>query len=344
MTHRQVKRGGNLKCAWFLCAIPLLFIYGCTVGPDFVRPMAPSLDHYNHGQDPSETVAVKGQSQRFEQGVGPIANWWQLFNSKPLDAAVAEGFANNPSLEAAQASLRQSNDTLQAGYGIFYPQVSAGFSPERQLYSPARIGSSAPGGIFNLFTLSASVSYSLDLFGGEHRAIESFQSQVELQRSTVLGTYLALSGNIVNTAIAMAAYRDEIKYTEQLIALQKEQVLITEKQSHAGTVSFEQVLNLRSQLATLETTLPPLRQRLSQSEHLLATLAGHAPSEWMAPDVSISELSLPEKLPLSLPSELVLQRPDILVAEAQLHSASANIGVARAAQFPSFTLNESTFW
>jgi NodT family efflux transporter outer membrane factor (OMF) lipoprotein len=341
MTHRLLQRKSNGKSAWSLCVISLLLFSGCTVGPDFVHPKAPSVDHYNYGKDPAETVSIEGQPQRFEQGIGPVSNWWILFNSKQLDAAVAEGFANNPSLEAAQASLRQSNDTLLAGYGIFYPQIGAVFNPVRQLYSPAHIGSPVPGSIFNLATLSASVSYSLDVFGGEHRVVENLRSQVDLQRSTVLGTYLALSGNIVNTAIAMAAYRDEIKYTEQLIELQKEQVAITEKQAQAGTVSYGAVLSLRSQLAALEATLPPLLQRLSQSEHLLATLAGHAPSEWMPSEVSMSELSLPSKLPLSLPSELVRQRPDILVAEAQLHGASANIGVARAAQFPSFTLNGS---
>lgn len=324
-----------------LCAISLLVLSGCTVGPDFVRPTQPSVDHYNQGRDPAETVPVEGQSQHFEQGIGPVANWWNLFDSKQLDAIVAEGLANNPSLEAAQASLRQSNDNLQAGYGIFYPEIDAGLGASRQKYSPAKFGSPAPASIFNLVTLSASVSYPLDIFGGEHRAIENLQSQVDLQRSYVLGTYLALSGNIVNTAIATAAYREEIKYTEQLIALQKEQIAITGKQAQAGTVPYESVLSLRSQLASLESTLPPLRQRLSQSEHLLATLAGHSPSEWMPSQVSMAELSLPSKLPLSLPSELVRQRPDILAAEAQLHGASASIGVATAAQFPSFTLNGS---
>ena len=341
MSHRLIQRGGNYRSVWILCGISFLLLSGCTVGPDFVRPKAPSIDHYNHGQDPSETVPLDGQSQRFEPGIGPIANWWNLFNSNQLDAVVAEGLANNPSLEAAQASLRQSNDNLQAGYGIFYPQINAGFDATRQKYSPARIGSSAPGSIFNLVTLSASVSYSLDIFGGERRAIENLQSQVDLQRSMVLGAYLALTGNIVNTSIAMAAYREEITYTEQLIALQKEQIAIVEKQAQAGTVSYATVLSLRSQLASFEATLPPLRQRLSQSEHLLATLAGHAPSEWMPSHVSMDELSLPSKLPLSLPSELVRQRPDILAAEAQLHGASANIGVATAALFPSFTLNGS---
>ena len=324
---------------WAVCVTSLLFLSGCTVGPDFVRPMTPSLDHYNHGQDPSGTVLVGGQSQRFVQSVGPAANWWNLFNSKQLNDVVAEAFANNPGLEAAQASLRQSSDNLQAGYGIFYPQINAGFSPTRQRNSPANFGSSVPSSIFNLTTLSASVSYSLDIFGGEHRAIENLQSQVDLQHYMVMGAYLALSGNIVNTTIAIAAYRDEINYTEQLIALQKEQIAITEKQNQAGTISYEAVLGLRSQLDSLEASLPPLRQKMSQSEHLLATLAGHAPSEWTPPEVSISELSLPGKIPLSLPSGLVRQRPDILAAEAQLHGASANIGVATAAQFPSFTLN-----
>ena len=324
-----------------VCAIFLLALSGCTVGPDFVRPEAPPVEHYNHGQDPIETVAVEGQSQHFEQGVGPIANWWKLFDSRQLDAAVAEGFANNPSLAAAQASLRQSKDNLQAGYGIFYPEIDAGLGASRQKYSPARIGSAAPASIFSLVTLSASISYSLDIFGGERRAVESLQSQVDLQRSYVLGTYLALSGNIVNTAIAMAAYQEEIKYTEQLIVLQKEQIAITEKQAEAGVIPFMSVLSLRGQLALLDATLPPLKQKLSQSEHLLATLAGHTPSEWAPAQVAMDELSLPDKLPLSLPSELVRQRPDILAAEAQMHAASAGIGVATAAQFPSFTLNGS---
>lgn len=322
-----------------LCGISLLVLSGCTVGPDFVRPKAPAINHYNQGRDPVETVAVQGQSQRFEQGVGPVANWWNLFDSKKLDAVVAEGLANNQNLEAAQASLRQSNDNLQAGYGIFYPQINAGLGASRQKNSPASLGSPLPGSVFNLVTLSASISYPLDLFGGERRAIENLQSQVDLQRSYVLGTYLALSGNIVNTAIAMAAYQEEVKNTEELIALQKEQIAITEKQAEAGIVPFASVLSLRNELASLDATLPPLQQRLSQAEHLLATLAGHAPSEWAPAQVAMDELSLPDKLPLSLPSELVRQRPDILAAEAQMHAANAGIGVATAAQFPSFTLN-----
>jgi NodT family efflux transporter outer membrane factor (OMF) lipoprotein len=99
------------------------------------------------------------------------------------------------------------------------------------------------------------------------------------------------------------------------------------------------LLSLQSQLAALEATLPPLRQKLSQTEHLLATLAGRTPAEWAPPVVEWSDLALPGELPITLPSQFVRQRPDILAAEAQLHSASAEIGVATAALFPSFALN-----
>jgi NodT family efflux transporter outer membrane factor (OMF) lipoprotein len=341
MTNLPLLRMRNSVSVLIALGLSLFLFSGCTVGPDYIRPKAPSIDHYNSGYDSLETVLANGQSQRFEHGVGPIANWWNLFNSKQLDTTVTKGLANNPTLDAAKYSLRQSNHNLQAGYGIFYPQVSASFSPTRQLYSPAHIGSSAPGSIFNLTTLLASVSYALDIFGGERRITESLESQVDIQRSMLVGVYLALSGNLVNTTIAMAAYQEEIKHTEQIIKLLKEQIIIVEKQNRAGTVSYDAVLNLQNQLASLEANLPPLRQRLSQSEHLLATLCGYAPSEWEPLQFSIAELSLPKSLPLSLPSQLVRQRPDILAAEAGLHVANANIGVATAAQFPSFTLNGS---
>ncbi|HQT25013.1 MAG TPA: TolC family protein, partial [Burkholderiales bacterium] len=229
-----------------------LLLAGCTVGPDFVRPEAPAADHYNYGGDPSKAL-----SQHFEKGAAPVGNWWKMFRSEKLDEIVSQGVTRNLTLQAAQASLRESRDNLQAGYGIFYPEVSASLSPARQRFSPARFGSSASGTIFNLVTLSASVSYALDIFGGEHRAIENLQSQMEFQHDVVLGTYLSLTSNIVNAAIASAAYRDEIRVTEQLVSLQKDQIAISEQQVSAGITSYAAVLALQSQLAAYEATLPP---------------------------------------------------------------------------------------
>ena len=319
----------------------VLTLVGCAVGPDFVRPTPPTVDRYTRGAEPTATVSADGQTQQFIKGAEVVADWWRLFGSEKLDACVKGAVANNQSLQAAQASLRQSENTLRAGYGIFFPQMNAAFDASRQKSSPSNIGSSFPSTIFNLFTLSASVSYALDVFGGERRAVEGLHAQADVQQALVLGTYLTLTGNVVNTVIAQAGYREQIKTTEQIITLTKEQAQITETQARAGIVPYASVLSLRSQLAAVEATLPPLRQKLIQANHLLATLAGRTPAEWSAPEIHLADLTLPRNLPITLPSDLVHQRPDILAAEAQLHGASASVGVATAALFPSITLNGS---
>ena len=316
-----------------------LVLVGCTVGPDFVRPNPPQVKSYTHGTDPAATIPAEGQAQVFERGGSIAADWWRLFNSSKLDVMIKDAIASNPTLQAAQASLRQSQDNLRAGYGVFYPQFNAGFDATRQKFSPASFGGTSASSIFNLFTLQATVSYALDVFGGERRAVESLQAQVDFQRYEVKGTYLTLSGNIINAVIARAAYHEQIKAAEQIIGIDREQVGISEAQWQAGAVPYSNVLSLRSQLAADEATLPPLRQKLSQTEDLLATLTGHTPAEYYPPQVDWADMTLPVKLPITLPSELVRQRPDILAAEAQLHSSAAEIGVATAALFPSFTLN-----
>jgi len=322
-----------------MCVLGFFSIFGCAVGPDFVHPEPPPVSQYTHETQPASTVEADGQAQHFMQGGEIAADWWRLFNSAKLETVIRESFANNQTLQAAQASLRQSQDNLRAGYGVFFPQIDASFDAAREKSSLAKFGGSSTSNIFNLFTLSATVSYALDVFGGERRAVESLQAQVDFQHYSVLGTYLTLSGNVVNTIIAQAAYGEQIKATEEMIDLLREQVGITDAQAQAGIVPYSNALSLRTQLAATEATLPPLRQKLSQTEHLLATLLGLTPAEYNSPQIDLTDLTLPVNLPVTLPSELVRQRPDILAAEAQLHSASADVGVATAALFPSFTLN-----
>ena len=317
----------------------LCTLAGCAVGPDFVRPEAPPVTHYAHGAGPTVTASVDGTAQHFNLGAEVAADWWHLFESSKLDAVIADAIANNPGLEAAQASLRQSQDYLRSGYGIFYPEVDANVGASRQKYNPLKIGQNLPTSLFNLFTLSATVNYALDVFGGERRMVEGLGAEVDLARATEQATYLTLSSNIANTLIAKAAYRAELDATEELIAIEKEQVHLGEVQAEAGTAPYSNVLTLRSQLASVEATIPQLEQKVVQSDDLLATLAGHAPAEWSPPEIGLADLVLPSDLPVSLPSDLVRQRPDVLAAEATAHAASANIGVATAALFPSITLS-----
>lgn len=328
----------HIKQRSLLAGFLLLALTGCAVGPDFVRPQPAGPDHYIHGKQLQNTVSIDGQVQHFEHGAEISADWWQLFQSPLLNSLIEKAIANNATLQAAQAGLQQSQENLRAGYGIFYPQFDLAGGAGRQRFSAVRFGSPASN-IFNLFTLSASVSYALDVFGAQRRTVESLSARRDFQRYTVLATYLTLIGNIVNTVIARAAYEAQIQTTQQMIVSQQEQIKLTEFQIKAGIVEYANVVNLRAQLATLEASIPLLTQKRSQAEHLLATLIGQAPGEHELPKIELADLSLPTNLPITLPSSLVRQRPDILLAEAQLHEYSAHIGVATAALFPSFTLS-----
>ena len=319
-----------------------LLVAGCAVGPDFVRPKPPPVTRYTHERTPQETAVADGQAQRFETGAKVIEKWWWLFKSPAIDAVVRKAVNENQTLQSALASLRQSQDNLIAGYGVFFPQLNGVFDYQREKFSPAQFGASgliAKGSTFNLFTLNGTVSYVLDIFGGERRQVEGLAAQTEHQRQTARATYLTLIGNTVNAYIAGAAYQAQIQATEQIIAFEKEQVQITEKQVQAGTTPYSNVLAVRAQLTASEAALPPLRKSLSQSRHLLTALVGQTPEQWAPPPFDLTEINLPVEVPVTLPSQFIHRRPDILSAEAQLHSASANIGVATAAMFPSITLS-----
>ena len=317
----------------------LCVIAGCAVGPNFSRPAAPRDKSYVNGGDPTTTAQANGTTQTFEPTAKLPADWWSLFRSSKINGVINEALTNNLSLQSAQASLRQSQDLLRSGYGIFYPQVGGEFDATRQKFTPLKFGQNVQPSVFNLFTLSASASYALDVFGGERRLVEGLAAQVDLQRNTERATYLTLSANIANAMIAQAAYRAEIEATEQLIKMQKRQVELAQVQARAGTVPYSTVLTLQSQLDSYKASIPQLQQKLDQTDDLLASLVGHTPAEWKAPRIDFAEITLPSNLPVRMPSDLTRQRPDILEAEATLHAASANIGVATANMLPSFTLS-----
>jgi NodT family efflux transporter outer membrane factor (OMF) lipoprotein len=308
---------------------------GCSVGPDFQRPAAPTTRGYTP-EPANATAPVAGKSQRFVDGQS-IGAYWKLLRCSALDTIVSQALASNPGLEAARATLRQSQDSLRAGYGVFFPQVDAKAGASRQLYNPAP--GSLPSETFNLFTLSGTVSYALDIWGGARRQVEALGAEVDAQRYTLAGAYVMLTSNVVDAIIAEAAYRDEIDATKATIVLLREQVRIANAQMTGGTVSYANVLALQSQVASTEATVAPFEQKVDQAAHLLAALSGTDPANWHQPSVALSDLQLPEDLPLTLPSQLVRQRPDILVAEAELHAANANIGVATAAMLPNLTLS-----
>ena len=311
---------------------------GCTVGPDFHRPATPADSAYA-GSVPSETVVADGAAQRFVEAKSIPAHWWRMFGSPALDATVERALVGNPGLAASRAALRRSQDSLRAGYGVFLPQVDARAGASRQLSNTAP--GVLPSSEFNLYTLSGTVSYGIDLWGGGRRQVEALGAAVDAQRYTLAAAYVMLTSNVVDALIAQAAYQAQIDVTKELLTLLQKQVATARSQASAGTAPYSNVLSLESQLASTRAQLPPLQAKIDETASLLAALSGLTPADWGQPSMQLTDLVLPRELPVTVPSRLVRQRPDVLVAEAVLHAANANIGVATAAMLPNLTLSGS---
>ena len=336
------RRAGHVRMR-ILAATAFVFLTvgGCAVGPDFVQPMSPAVTHYTSDEDPTATVTADGSSQQFTTATALPADWWRLFDCPKLNDAVQQGLTSSPTITMAEANLREAKDNLRSGEGMFYPQLNGGLGVARERPSTNATPGQLREGIFNLFTLSSTVSYTLDVFGGERRAVEGIGATVDYQQNAARASSLTLASNIANTMIAAAAYDAEIQATMEIVRFQNEQVRLAEVQAKSGTAAYAAVLSLQTQLETTEAALPPLRQKLTQSQDLLSMLEGRLPAEAQPPRIDFGDLSLPRTLPVSLPSALVRQRPDILQAQASLHAASAQIGVATAAMLPSITLDGS---
>lgn len=320
-----------------------LLLGACAVGPDFKSPAAPAVTSYGATPPVSQTAATPvagGEAQRFVAGAAVPTRWWRLYGSTKLDALVERAFAANPDVEAAQATLRQAQQTLIATHANLLPFVDANLSAKRQQFSSAAFGGSGTS-IFNLYNASVDLSYGIDVFGGVRRYYEGQLAQTDLQRYAVAATYQTLAANVVTAAIQEASLRAQIEATRAIIDSQQRQLGVIERQFQLGAVSNSDVLSARSELASTRATLPPQEQQLDQIRNQLAVYEGKLPGERQDTDFSLDELHLPQSVPVSLPSELVRQRPDVQQAEAQLHAASAQIGVAIANRLPKITLSAS---
>jgi NodT family efflux transporter outer membrane factor (OMF) lipoprotein len=317
---------------------------GCTVGPDFKSPAPPATTRYvSPGESTSSAVEASASPQKVALGEKVAVDWWKLFRSPDLTSLVQQAIAGSPTLESAKARLAEAREDVTATSGALYPQVSFDASIAREKVSAATFGltpSQAPlPPNFNLFQVGPTVSYALDLFGGTRRQIEQQSAMAEYQRDQLDAAYLTLSGNTASLAVQVAGIRAQVTAVGDILAIDRQNLELVRTERNAGSVPDSDVVIAESQLAADETQKPGLDQQLSVARHALAVLVGRAPGDWSPPDFDLSALTLPDQLPLSLPSELVHQRPDILAAEAQLHAASAQIGIATAQLYPSITLS-----
>ncbi len=319
----------------------LLLVSACAVGPDFKVPPAPPVSGYTPELHPAPTVGSAGPggaSQQFDIGRDIPGEWWKLFHSQGLDRLIDEALQANPTLQAAQAALWQAKENLYAQKGKLLPSLDANSSATREQFSPAEFGETGAPFIFNLFQATVNVSYTPDVFGGQRRQVEAEAALAEYQRFELEATYLTLTANVVTAAIAEASLRGQIAATRDIIKVESDQLNVVRDQFNVGAATRTDVLTQESEVATTQATLPPLQKQLEQEQHVLLALIGRFPDERQGDHLTLAALRLPTGLPLSLPSQLVEQRPDVRAAQAELHQASAAIGVAIAARLPQFSL------
>ena len=333
-----------------LAGLALTMLSGCAVGPVYHAPPPVAQTSYTHQPQPKAAPAATGpggSAQTFVAAASVSQGWWRELGSPALDQMVQQALDNSPTVSEARAKLQEAQQDYVAQAGATrWPQADLAVNATREKVDPAAFGvgsfignRSVPP--FTLYSAKVSVSYALDLFGANRRALEALAAQVDYGRFVVVAARLSLTGNVLTTAIHCASLEKQISLTERLLADQSKQLEITGHRYEAGGVARADVLSQSSQVEQTRASLAPLRTQLTQAQHQLGLYLGQAPAQF-APEshaLDLDSLVLPSEISLTVPASLARQRPDIQASEALLHQASANVGVATANLYPQLTLS-----
>lgn len=330
----------NISNAILIGTLSAALLTGCVAGPDFRRPQPLAAERYEAA---SAADALNGdvESPQLLLGETAPARWWQLFDSPALDALVQRALAGNRTMSAAQWSLVQANELVNARAGAAAPQVNLNGGVGRQKYGAQFLGPSPKPPPFTYFAIGPSVSYTLDFTGGVARSVEQQRAFAEYQQHQLEAASMSVSGHAVLQAFSIASLRSQIATVEALLDRDRENLQLVRLAFDAGSVSRLDVVSAESQLASDGTMLPGMRQELSEARHALAITLGTTPADGSLPELDLTQFTLPKQIPVSVPSELARRRPDILAAEAQLHAATAAVGVAQANLYPHLQLSSS---
>lgn len=318
---------------------------GCTVGPEFRRPESPSNALY---LDASELTQAQSHAPGTVLGDGAPLRWWEAFGSVDLNSLVDRALAGNHSLAASNATLERARHQLAAIAGTRRPQVDANARIDYQRVNRAasgfnvvQSGIGAANPAFDLYSVGGGISYDLDLFGGKRRHVEQAAARAEAQLRQTEAAHLTIAGRVVNQVLTIAAIRARIETADILLAEDQHIVDLTDMRRRSGKGNLVEVLSAQSKLASDRAARPELDQQLAEARHMLAVLVGIAPSDLGSTNFDLGRFALPGTLPVTLPSALVHKRPDILQAEADLHAATAGVGVATARLYPNVMLGAS---
>jgi NodT family efflux transporter outer membrane factor (OMF) lipoprotein len=340
------------------------FAASCAVGPSYHRPDAPANAGYAPVPLPQTSASAPihgGKVQRLVDDRDIPFEWWELFKSPELNALVEQAFRANPTIAAAQAALVQAQELVYAQQGYFFPTINANYNFSRTKIAGNFTVDDSPGTqgngdnlnpplldlknsphtaplLYDFHTAQLTVGFVPDVFGANRRQVETLAALTEAQRFALEATYITLASNVVAAAIQEASVRAQIEATRQIIAADEKSLQILRDQFRLGFAMRIDVAAQETALAQAKATLPPLQKQFEQTRDLIRALVGNLPNQDVAETFELDTLQLPSELPLSLPSRIIEQRPDVRAAEAQLHAANAQVGVAVAAMLPQLSI------
>ncbi|WP_249352112.1 MULTISPECIES: efflux transporter outer membrane subunit [unclassified Rudaea] len=324
-----------------LCTSALAVVLsGCAVGPDYKKPDVPGTDAYKDDAWKEQAGWKPAQpGDTVERGA-----WWEVFADAELNDLMKQVDVSNQSLKQAEAQYRQASALVSGARASFLPTVTANLSATRTgRYSTSGGGTVTGGtvaagkGYTNSYQLPISATWEPDLWGSVRRTVEGDVASAQASAATLANTRLSLQATLAQTYFQLRIADEQKRLLDDTVAAYQKALDLTQNQYNVGVAARSDVVQAQTQLKSAQAQAIDLGVARAQYEHAIAVLVGKAPAQF-----SLAAKSLkadPPKIPLELPSVLLERRPDVAVAERQAAQASAQIGVATAAWFPSLTLS-----
>jgi len=311
-----------------LLAIAVLQFSGCTGGPNYKRPTAEVPPAYKE-------VGNWKQAQPNEQNLG--GNWWEMFQDPQLNALELQVNVSNQNLKAAEAQYTQARALLRYNRAAYFPTIDGGGSATRNRISSHRPASIVANGItYNDFQIPLELSYQVDVWGRVRRTVESYREQAQASAADLATVNLSMHAQLALDYFQARTLDAEERLLNSTVTQYEQALELIENRFAGGIASELEVQQARTQLETTRAQAIDVGVARAQYEHAVAILIGKPPA-----DFSLAALPLtapPPPIPPGLPSELLERRPDIAAAERRMASANAQIGVAKAAYYPTVSL------
>ncbi|MFZ2445049.1 MAG: efflux transporter outer membrane subunit [Syntrophobacteraceae bacterium] len=329
----RVSHDRSIFSAWIkraAAALVLVVLSGCAVGPNYLRPEAVATPDSYTGAD----VQWKTATPRAHL---PKGNWWEIFNDPELNQLEADAAEANQDLKAAAARFEQARAQADVARSGLFPKLGASFLPARQLDSENRPAGGKPGQTYDSFTVPFDLSYEIDLWGRVRRTVESAKAQKEAGADDVESVRLAMQTEVAADYLSLRALDADRALLLSSIAAYRKSLGLVRNRRAGGMVSDLDVAQAETVLKATEALLPDNALQRTKFQNALAVLTGKNASLFRVEERPLD--MAPLVIPAGLPSELLERRPDIAAAERRMAAANANIGVAKAAFFPTIKFN-----